>query len=242
MNQWMAPLGRKGGGPAARPGPGAGKVRATRSQRPREPAGGESGGRLCHSQAQRGAGPGARRLRAGGLSACHRELGQKAETRGWEEVWGPGRGPSHLPQPSPDCACWERTPLSSHCRTRQAASQLQHLSRRRWWHAAAAIRLRLAPPPPQPSDLSPLTPPTQPLPAPPQLLELTILGAVLSHKFQDQKDTRLLLVSPIPGLEQVSPERGVNSDLPPEASEGREKPGSPGGQLVRMPNSVGGKW
>ena len=75
---------------------------------------------------------------------------------------------------------------------------------------------------------------TRPRP-PPQLLEL-ILESVLSHKFQDRKDTRLLLVFPIPGLEQVSPERGVNSDLPPEASEGREKPGSPGGQLVRMPN------
>lgn len=92
MNQWMARLGREGGAPAAGPGPGARKERATRRQRPRELAGEESGGRLRHSQTRRGRGPGLRGLRAGGagLPARHRELGKKAETRGWGGVLGPG--------------------------------------------------------------------------------------------------------------------------------------------------------
>lgn len=53
-------------------------------------------------------------------------------------------------------------------------------------------------------------------------------------KILGQKDFRHLLVPASSVFEQVSPERGVNSDSPPGASEGREKPGSLGGQVVRM--------
>lgn len=161
----MASPGREGGVPGAGPGPGAGKEREMRRERPQAPVGEESGGWLHRDQsaARRGAGASCVEGRSWtpGSTEGARRGGRNAGLRGS----GPrlGGAPTHRSRrQAVHVGSGHRSPPTAG-RVRPT-SQLQRLCRQR--AAAAVIRLRLAPPPSQPYDLSPLTPPTNLFPPP----------------------------------------------------------------------------
>lgn len=155
----MASPGREGGVPGARR-PQAGKEREMRRERPQVPVGEESRGWLHRDQsaARRGAGASWVESRSWtpGSTEGARRGGRNA---GLRRASGPrlGGAPTHRSRrQAVHVGSGHRSPATAG--RARPTSQLQRLCRQR--AAAAAIRLRLAPPPSQPYDLSPLTPPT----------------------------------------------------------------------------------